>query len=311
MKIKKLFISAIIALSLSLAAEAAEKRTHIYNIAGPDTLRVDVYKSNECKETTPALIFAFGGSFKHGQRDDARYLPMFNFLADNGITIVSTDYRTALSNLDPADISEPEEFAEALTGAIQLAVLDYTGATAFTISHAAEWGINPSQIFACGSSAGAITVLQTQYECCNRNTPIGALPADFNYAGVISMAGAIFSDGTPRWRRTPAPMMLFHGDADSTVPFDRATIGTFGLWGSKSIAESLNAIDSPYTFWKILGSDHSVAITPMDKHAGAILDFIHAVCDSRASITNVEERQPGQKPYKTVFTLEDYLRSNL
>ena len=311
MKTKALFIGAIIALFSSLAAEAAKKSSFVYDIAGNDTLRVDVYKCENGTQTSPALIFAFGGSFKHGQRDDARYLPMFNFLADNGVTVISADYRTALSNLDPADINEPEDFADALTGAIQTAVLDYTRATAFTVSHASEWGIDPTRIFACGSSAGAITVLQTQYELCNRNTAPGALSANFNYAGVISMAGAIFSDGTPRWRRSPAPMMLFHGDADSTVPFDRATIGTFGLWGSKSIAESLNTIDAPYTFWKILGSDHSVAISPMDKHCGAILDFIHAVCESRATITNVEERRPGQSPYKTDFTLEDYLRSNM
>ena len=311
MRLPKILLSALLASCMAVTATAAEKRTYIYDIAGSDTLRVDVYKGTDTTDKTPALIFAFGGSFRHGQRDDSRYLPMFRFLADNGITVVSADYRTMLSRLEPADIDGPEEFAEALTGAIQTAVLDYTRATAYIISHADEWDINQNQIFACGSSAGAITALQAEYEICNRNASIGSIPAGFNYAGVISMAGAIFSDGTPRWRRTPAPMLLFHGDADSTVPFNRATMGTFGLWGSESIAESLTALNIPNTFWKILGADHSVAITPMDNHSGAILDFIHSVCSQRATITTVEERIPGQGPYKTDFTLKDYLQSNM
>ena len=308
---KNLIAGAVLALCTILPSAAAQNRTYIVEITGTDTMRVDVYKSADMAEKTPVMIFAFGGSFKTGHRDDPRYVPMFRFLADNGVTVVSTDYRTMLARLDPADITGPEDFAEALGGAIQVAVLDFTRATAYTLRHTAEWGIDPTKVFACGSSAGAITVLQTEYESCRRSTPLAALPEGFRYAGVISLAGAILSDGTPSWRTLPAPMMLFHGDADSTVPFDRATVGTFGLYGSKSIAEGLTAKEVPNTFWKVLGSDHSVSISPMDNHCGAILDFINSVCDGRAAITTVEERRPGQEPYKSDFTIEDYLRSNM
>ena len=310
MNMKHLIIS-MLAACMCVPAFAAEKATYVYDVAGTDTLRVDVYTSPAIKENAPAVIFAFGGSFKTGQRDDARYVPMFNFLADNGVAVVSADYRTMLAKLDPADVSEPEDFAEALGGAIQIAMLDFTKATAYTIAHASEWNIDASKIFACGSSAGAITVLQTQYEAFNRSSAVGALPSGFSYAGVISMAGAVLSDGTPRWRRNPSPIMLFHGDADSTVPFERATLGSFGLWGSKAISKSLTENKVPNTFWQVMGADHSVAISPMDNHCGAILDFIHAVCEGRADITVVEERNPDQAPYKTDFTLLDYLKSNL
>ncbi len=308
---KYFFLSAIFAAASIMPSFAAERQTFVYDIAGTDTLRVDLYRGESMPAKAPAVIFAFGGGFSHGSRDDVRYQPIFNFLADNGVAVVSADYRTMLAKANPADLADVEDFAEALAGAIQVAVLDFTRATAFTLSKADDWGIDTSRIFAAGSSAGAITVLQTAYESANRNAAVGALPQNFAYAGVISMAGAVLSDGTPRWRSTPAPMMLFHGDADSTVPFDRATVGFFGLYGSKSIAESLMGQQYPCTFWKICGADHSVAISPMDNHCGAILDFIRAVAGGRATITNVEERRPDQEPYKTDFTLADYIRSNL
>ncbi len=308
---KQIISGAILAAAMTVQASAVERQTFVYDIAGTDTLCVDLYRGESMPANAPAVIFAFGGGFTHGSRDDVRYQPMFNFLADNGVAVVSADYRTMLAKANPADLADVEDFAEALSGAIQVAVLDFTRATAFTLSKADDWGVDTSRIFAAGSSAGAITVLQTAYESANRNAAVGALPQNFAYAGVISMAGAVLSDGTPRWRSTPAPMMLFHGDADSTVPFDRATVGSFGLFGSKSIAESLMSEQYPCTFWKICGADHSVAISPMDNHCGAILDFIRAVCRNRATITTVEERQPNQKPYKTDFTLGDYIRSNL
>ena len=104
MRLPEILLSALLASCMAVTATAAEKRTYIYDIAGSDTLRVDVYKGTDTTDKTPALIFAFGGSFRHGQRDDSRYLPMFRFLADNGITVVSADYRTMLSRLEPADI---------------------------------------------------------------------------------------------------------------------------------------------------------------------------------------------------------------
>lgn len=304
---------AIIAVIIALGLQAAEKQTFVYDIADADTLRMDVYAATaSSSEPSPAVIFAFGGGFSHGSRDDARYLPMFNFLADNGVKVVSVDYRTALAKIDPTDISDPYDFAVALRSAIQTAVLDFTHATTYVAAHADEWGIDPAAIFAAGSSAGAITVLQTQYQNCNQNEAVEILHPAFRYAGVISMAGAIFNDGLLRWRRMPAPMLLFHGDADSNVPYDRATAGTFGLWGSKRIVESINGAGVPYTFWTIAGANHSVAISPMDNHCGDILDWIRSVVQGRAAITVVNERPVDLKtPYNTTFTLDDYIESNM
>lgn len=78
---------------------------------------------------------------------------------------------------------------------ISMAVEDLYDATAFIVDKADEWGIDSSQIVACGSSAGAITVLHGEYALCNASPLVQHLPVGFRYAGIVSFAGAIFEMG--------------------------------------------------------------------------------------------------------------------
>ena len=154
--------------------------------------------------------------------------------------VVSTDYRTQLKDIDKSEYSDLQGFSSALQQAITCAVEDFGDATNYIIEHSVEWQINPAQIIACGSSAGAITALQAEYEICNQTAFADRLPANFNYAGVISFSGAICANGIPKWIMSPCPLMLFYGDADSTVPFTKAVIEEeMGLWGSNFICMQL------------------------------------------------------------------------
>ena len=47
------------------------------------------------------------------------------------------------------------------------AVEDFYDATGFVINQSSDWNIDVEQIVASGSSAGAITVLQAEYDLCN------------------------------------------------------------------------------------------------------------------------------------------------
>lgn len=285
------------------------KETYVFDVAGGDSLRLDFYRSAGDRPT-PVLIFAFGGAFMHGLRDDARYIPFFEFLADNGVSVVSTDYRTKLKGIHPSDVSSNQELADRLEDAVSSAVTDFFKATAFTVAHAGQWNINPMQVFACGSSAGAITVLQAETELCNATSTLPGFPVNFNYAGVVSFAGAVFCYGEPYWRKAPSPMLLFHGNADSNVPFRSATIESFGLWGSEIIANELIEAGCPVWFHRVDGADHSIAISPMDENAGEVLDFIHAVVAGKFKVRTIVE-ESGRKNYRTDFSIEDYLISNL
>lgn len=291
-----------------------DKQTHIFAIKGADTLRLDTYELAYTPDTLPkpVVLFAFGGGFKGGSRDESSYIPFFEFLARNGYVVVSTDYRTGLKELDTSKVKTPMQFAAALQTAITMAVEDFFDATRYVTDNSAEWKTNPDQIIACGSSAGAVTSLQAEYELCNRTPLAQKLPPTFNYAGVISMAGAICSLGIPDWKELPCPIMLFHGNADRTVPFDKALLENMGLWGSQFIAKQLQVKQSPYYFFMAEDAGHEMANIPMENNRYDILGFLDQfVINRKKAFINTVEVIPGKPVAPKNFTIRDYIQNNM
>ena len=166
-----------------------------------------------------------------------------------------------------------------LQNAINWAVSDLFDATAFALKHAAEWNIDTSKFIITGSSAGAITVLQSEYENRNKLSSSNILPTNFQYAGVISFAGAIFrTDGKLKWKNgKPCPIMMFHGDADKIVPYNSIKFFKIGFFGSKYIANNLRKNNYSYWFTSFKGAAHEVATVVMDERQNEILDFIQRI----------------------------------
>lgn len=307
------FTAFLLLMAAALFAKGVECNTYIYGVQGNDTLRINKYAVPAVEGDTalrPVVVFAFGGGFKGGSRAAADYLPFFNHLAEQGVIVVSADYRTGLKNLDPASVRTPDDFTMALQNAIGLAVTDFYGATAFVIENSEEWQADPSKIIACGSSAGAITALQAEYMLCNGSPLASTLPDGFNYAGLISFAGAICSEGSPVWQEKPCPMLLFQGDADKVVPYGEVLAGGKGLFGSSVIASLLKDMKAAYWLYTVCGAGHEVAGTPMSENLDEIVFFIRR-CVSGGKAVCTETVVPARSDYKKDFTLEDYLRSNL
>lgn len=293
-------------IGITAYAAAAKPTTHIYAIYGNDTLRLDRYAPG-APATGQTVIFAFGGGFVGGARDEVTYRPFFNFLSHNGINVVSIDYRTILGRtpIEP----NAQGFVASLVEAVTTAVTDMYTATSYVVSNCEVWGCDPMEIVACGSSAGAITALQAEYGLCNGQVPPGLLPDDFNYQGVISMAGAIMALDTPVWDETPCPMLLFHGDADRRVPYGSLTVGTAGLYGSDAITATL---PGAYWMYTAKGQGHEMAGEPLTRQTGVVLDFLHALQQkSPLRLMRVATQWPNQQPYRTDFTLEEYIQANL
>ncbi len=297
--------------SLPLLSQEVSKETHLYAIKGQDSLFLDKYELKNEETNKPALIYVFGGGFVGGSRDSQ--VDYFRFLAKNGLTVFAIDYRLGLKNLKKAETLDPAKFAALLEHTISIAVEDLLSATGYIIHNAKEWNIDPAKVIVCGSSAGAITALQAEYQLCSNSLIAGLFPAQFNYAGVIAFAGAIFSrESQLECNRRPAPILLFHGDADSNVPYDKITIeGLGGMYGSKYIAEQLSAADCPYHFYSVKNAGHEIANAPMTDNRNEILSFINnLVFNKEQQIINTTVEQIGKSDMKKDITLEDMIKSN-
>ena len=87
----------------------------------------------------------------------------------------------------------PEALAERFFAAVDMAVEDLYDATSFIVGQARAWGLDPSAVVASGSSAGAITVLQGEYERCTGSALSRRLPEGYNT--MLTGNGANLSQG--------------------------------------------------------------------------------------------------------------------
>lgn len=249
-----------------------QKETRVFAEKNGQQLKMDIYSLNSVfTSKQPTLMFVFGGGFKEGTRDAERYIEYFHYFANKGLKVVSIDYRLGMK-----DAKAPTVFNnKPLQNAIAVAVEDLYSATAYLLENADELNIEPSQIIISGSSAGAITVLQADYEKRDGKESAKILPASFQYAGVISFAGAIFSkEGTPSYNINPAPTLFFHGSADKLVPYKQTRFFKLGMFGSKALASRFRNERYPYTFYSIGDIGHEVADFPMTEFLPEIHQFI-------------------------------------
>jgi acetyl esterase/lipase len=224
MKRISILVMALFSALISLKAEEpviTPDGTYMFERRDTCDLFLDVYNPAKGSQTMlmdkekPTIIFMFGGGFIAGERNNKSYSKWFNEMKNDGYRIVSIDYRLGLKGSKKVGIAQ----VNVLDKAIHMAVEDLFSATNFMIENAESLGINPENIVISGSSAGAITVMQAEYEVCNKTSWAEVLPEGFNYTGVMSFAGAILSrEGKVDYRNRPCPTLMLHGTADGLVP---------------------------------------------------------------------------------------------
>lgn len=297
----------------TMATTMAQTQPTTYCFAeGEEPLYLDHYRS-EGEGAHPCILFAFGGGFSHGSRNNERYLPYFDMLLKEGFDVVSVDYRLGMAyTLDKSEDVGPMEGAWAMYRSVNYAAEDVLRATKYVVDNAEKLGIDPSLIVASGSSAGAIAVLQAENYISNRSRYAKILPEKFNYAGVIAFAGAIYSVlGEPDWDATPCPVMLFHGNADRNVPYRKATILATGFYGSDFIADQLHEKGATYYFHSAHYRDHDLALTPLTENHDEILMFLGRCVLGGEKMQHTNEYvAEGIEPCQTEFTIQEYLNSN-
>lgn len=258
--------AAICLLSSGLPASGAApvKADATFLFAHRDTcdLFLDVYHPAVGAETSidgkekPTILFVFGGGFKDGERDDESYLPWYKMLTDDGFRVVAIDYRLGLKGASKVGLGQ----ASLVEKAIGIAVEDLYSATLFLLENADKTGVDPSNIVIAGSSAGAITVMQGEWELCNRSGRARVLPEGFHYAGVMSFAGAIYSkQGRIRYDREPCPTLMLHGTADKVVNYKQIWFFNLRFAGTDVVTRSFRRGGYNYDTFRFKDRMHEIA----------------------------------------------------
>ena len=263
----------------------ADKSTVEFVVRDDKPILMDIYqfRNQKTEGKRPVFIYAFGGAWAMGSRVDALCNPLYDHLCEKGWVCVAIDYRLgAARGRDGKPLITPPEGYNSFQYAIDIGVEDIYAATNWLIEHADEYNIDPDKIVISGSSAGAINSMNAEYYICSGNKIAKEnLPADFNYAGVIPMAGAVYltgeNDTELRWDKKPCPMCFFHGSEDPTVTYDVETgRGRYGF-GPKYISGQLDAMDVPYMLNEYVGGDHVMALLPLKWFWNEIDSFLDRV----------------------------------
>ena len=268
MKRYLLLVAGLLTFSIIASAQEEEKKlispdgTYMFEQRDGEELYLDVYTPTEGSETSvngkakPTIMFMFGGGFIHGQRDDASYHKWFKMLTDKGYRVISIDYRLGLKGSNKVGVAQ----VNVLDKAIHWAVEDLFSATSYIIKNAEQLGVDPTNIVISGSSAGAITVMQAEYELCNQTKWTAGLPEGFKYAGVMSFSGAILSrEGELDYARMPAPTLMLHGTADELVNYNQIKFFNLGFFGGGKLVKRFEKLGFNYNMYHFVGYGHEIA----------------------------------------------------
>lgn len=225
-------------------------------------LYMDVYDPADGAATSiggiekPTVIFMFGGGFIQGTRDDKSYNGWFRTMTGNGYRVISIDYRLGLKGSDKVGVAQ----VNVLDKAIHMAVEDLFSATAFICENADQLGVDPANIVISGSSAGAISVMQAEYEIANRTSWTSTLPEGFDYAGVMSFSGAILSrEGKVDFKNRPCPVLMLHGTSDQLVPYKQIKLFNLGFFGAGKLVERFQKYGLNYNMYHFTDYGHEIA----------------------------------------------------
>ena len=263
----KKFIFCIVAMATAAVSQAKAPLlepdgTYLYVKRDTCDLYLDVYNPAKGSQaqidgvTKPTVLFMFGGGFISGTRDDESYNPWFRMLTENGYRVVSIDYRLGLKGSKKVGVAQ----VNVLDKAIHMAVEDLFSATVFLLDNAESLGIEPENIIISGSSAGAISVMQAEYEICNETSYTKVLPTGFNYAGVMSFSGAILSrEGKVDYKKRPCPTLMLHGTIDELVPYRQIAILNLGFFGGGKLVERFKKFGFNYNMYHFIDYGHEIA----------------------------------------------------
>jgi len=209
-----------------------DSRAETYKTIGPTNLQLYIFtpKDHAATNRRPAIVFFFGGGWTSGSPQ--QFEKECQYFASRGMVAITADYRVASRQL-----AKPVQ-----------CVADAKSAIRWLRKNAARLGIDPNRIVASGGSAGgqlaACTAVVPGLDETGEDTFISATPNAAVLFNPVLVLGPLEGQtngslgsrltakqlGVEPQQLSPAhhvrpgepPMIIFHGRADTVVPFATA-----------------------------------------------------------------------------------------
>jgi poly(3-hydroxybutyrate) depolymerase len=235
-----------------LTADIVYGNNVTWNNSGSIDVELDVYQPTGDTETArPLLIFIHGGTFIGGGKQFSDVKPLAEMFARKGYVTSSMNYRLGMNNLLAPGGPDESDASEAVMRGTQ----DARAAVRFFKKSVKDngnpYGIDTTNIFLVGSSAGGFVALHLAYLDQVSEIPAAIDMSDASLAGglegnsgspqntsdvraIVSISGAI---GDTTWmENNSTPVLSLHGDADGTVPFGTGiAVSIMEVDGSESV----------------------------------------------------------------------------
>jgi len=240
-----------------------EGESHVYKHASETDLRLWVLHARQVEPSdhpVPAIVFFFGGGWNSGS--PTQFLPQAKHLQSRGMTAILVDYRVASRHgVKPGKCVE-----------------DAKSAVRWVRTRAKQLRIDPDRICAAGGSAGghlaACTALLPDYDATDENEAVSSAPnalALFNPVLVLAPIEGLEIEGKQDFRFgalrdrlgvDPEPLspihhiradlppaIIFHGEADTTVPISTARGFAKRMLAAGNRCELKTYPDAPHGFF--------------------------------------------------------------
>ena len=276
------------------------------------TLVMDIYRPVGDTETKrPLLIFAHAGFFVAGTKEDGDMVEFCNYFAKKGYVCASISYRLGVSIFEIDSLG----FGKAIIRSVQ----DARAAIRFfrDEDNAVLYGIDTTQIFLGGSSAGAVLALHAGF--LTQDSPIqpwvqtlvddlGGFEGDSGYPGhssslkgVISFAGAMVD--TSWMVNSSVAVCSTHSKDDPVVPYDYGTTYYLGIpiapvMGGDLVHQRAIHLGNPEAFLSFDSAGHVPHLAGPDELWETevfVTDFLYRQLDCfdgtiPASVTTIEQQ---------------------
>ena len=258
------------------AEEPAASAVMTYKKVGDTELKMYIFNPADqaAGMKRPAIVFFFGGGWTGGA--PRQFEEHCRYLASRGVVAMTADYR--VFSRQKATVAE--------------CVSDAKSAIRWAREHAAQLGIDPERIVAGGGSAGghlaAATATLEGFDDANEDSSISSKPNAlvlFNPAldlrpeafnrtpeeaassDLASRLGASVEDLTPSMHisRDLPPTIIFHGKADSTVPFAQVEAFSQGMRASGVLCEVRGYDGQQHGFFNFGRGDNSNFLDTLKK----------------------------------------------